>query len=152
MRTCKHLKSLRGEDAELARLGGDSKAFFATGNRVAGQEPAPGTGAAPVNQEMVKRVALAESWEKGGQRDLTGWALSEKLDGMRCLWDGAGRMWSRTGKPVHAPASLLRQMPTGTMLDGELFLGRGRFQVSAAARLTRHSARACPHRPLHLCT
>ena len=97
MRTCKHLKALRGEDAELKRLGGDAKQFYATGNKVAGKEP-QAAGAAPVNNDMVKMVALAESWEKTASKDLTGWALSEKLDGMRCLWDGVGQLWSRTGK------------------------------------------------------
>jgi DNA ligase-1 len=126
MRTCKHLKALRGEQAELERLGGDPKAFFASGNRVAGQAAAAGAGVAPTNEAVVKTVALADSWD--GVRDLTGWALSEKLDGMRCLWDGKGGCFSRAGKEVYVPASLCLQLPLGTALDGELWLGRGQFQ------------------------
>ena len=124
-RTCKHLKALRGEDAELARLGGDHKAFYATGNRVAGAEPAA-TGGADVNADLAKAVALAERWDESSE--LPGWALSEKLDGMRCVWDGASRLWTRTGHEVHAPPSLRAALPVGTPLDGELWLGRGRFQ------------------------
>ena len=129
VRTCKHLKAFRGEDAERQRVGSD-KQFYATGNKVAGHDSAPAasSGAAPVNDGMAQLVALAESWEKVGGKDLTGWALSEKLDGMRCLWDGAGKLWSRTGKEVFAPPSFMSALPRGTVLDGELWLGRGMFQ------------------------
>jgi DNA ligase-1 len=54
--------------------------------------------------------------------------MSEKLDGMRAVWDGEG-LYSRTGKPVSAPPSFFEQLPPGFALDGELFLGRKRFQV-----------------------
>ena len=90
MRTCKHLKALRGADAELARLGGDSKTFFASGNRIAGADPPGGSSGADVNQQIVKQVTLASSWD--GVAQLSGWALSEKLDGQRCVWDGVGQV------------------------------------------------------------
>jgi len=144
MRTCKHLKALRGEQAELERLGGDPKAFFASGNRVAGQAAAAGAGVAPTNEAVVKTVALADSWD--GVRDLTGWALSEKLDGMRCLWDGKGGCFSRAGKEVYVPASLCLQLPLGTALDGELWLGRGQFQraMSIVRRTDRNESAWAP--------
>ena len=59
--------------------------------------------------------------------DPRGWLVSEKLDGMRAWWDG-GRLWSRQGKPVFAPPWWLAHLPKGVALDGELWLGRGRFQ------------------------
>lgn len=70
---------------------------------------------------------LAEKWLPNC--DPTGWWLSEKLDGVRALWDGT-QLRTRTGKTIHAPADLLRQFPT-TPLDGELWIGRGEFQRTA---------------------
>ncbi len=86
---------------------------------------------------------------------LGGWFASEKLDGMRCFWDGgisrglsidivpwantdkAGRLvdkvyatglWSRYGIAIRAPNFWLDQLPPGIPLDGELYLGRQRFE------------------------
>lgn len=126
-RTCKHLKALRGEAAELKRLGGDHKAFFASGNKVAGVDaPAGSGGGGTANQEVAKSIALASSWD--GTSELVGWALSEKLDGQRAFWDGHDRLWTRTGNEIYPPLSLISSLPTGVPLDGELFLGRGQFQ------------------------
>src|SRR5881394_1924741 len=67
-RTCKHLKKLRGDAAEIARVGS----------------------AAPPTRKSVERaeaaakaapVLLAESWD--GVLDPAGWWMSEKLDGVR---------------------------------------------------------------------
>jgi DNA ligase-1 len=68
-------------------------------------------------------VALAEKWTS---EDPAGYYLSEKLDGMRCLWDGS-KLYTRNGNPIHAPPNLVAQLPD-IALDGELFLGRGKFQ------------------------
>lgn len=57
----------------------------------------------------------------------TGWLISEKLDGVRALWDGA-TLTSRNGNTFFAPAWFLAQLPAGTALDGELYIGRGKFQ------------------------
>ena len=54
--------------------------------------------------------------------------MSEKLDGMRAFWDGKGTLWSRAGNQIRAPAFFTAALPAGMELDGELFLGRGRFQ------------------------
>lgn len=59
-------------------------------------------------------------------QDPSGWLMSEKLDGVRALWDGA-RLVSRNGNPFPAPAEWLAKLPP-VSLDGELWLGRGRFQ------------------------
>ncbi len=88
---------------------------------------------------------------KPGKVSPAGWYVSEKLDGVRAFWDGgvsrgmaAGQvpysntvkdvnpqkatgLWSRTGKVIHAPDWWLNHLPHFP-LDGELFLGRGRFQ------------------------
>lgn len=72
-------------------------------------------------------MSLAAAYDES-KHDVAGWLLSEKLDGMRCLWDGKGALWSRTGHRVPAPSYILACLPAGTPLDGELFLGRGKFQ------------------------
>src|SRR6266487_1052405 len=66
-RTCKHLKKLRGEAEEIARVGS-----AAPPTRKAQQRAEAADKAAP--------VLLAETWD--GQLDPTGWWLSEKLDGV----------------------------------------------------------------------
>jgi DNA ligase 1 len=78
-------------------------------------------------------VMLAKTY--AGQ-DPTGWWMSEKLDGVRLLWTGAEAL-SRNGKLIAIPDSLWAQLPA-IALDGELWLGRGRFQetVSIVRRQT----------------
>lgn len=59
--------------------------------------------------------------------------VSEKLDGVRALWDGATLRF-RSGRAVVAPAWFLAALPK-TPLDGELWMGRRRFdELSGAVR------------------
>lgn len=59
--------------------------------------------------------------------------ISEKLDGARALWDGQ-RLRFRSGREVAAPAWFLAGLPS-ELLDGELWIGRGRFeQLSGTVR------------------
>ena len=63
-----------------------------------------------------------------------GYLVSEKYDGVRALWDGQALRF-RGGGRVAAPAWFTAGLPKGTALDGELWLGRGRFDaVSATVR------------------
>lgn len=59
--------------------------------------------------------------------DPAGHLVSEKYDGVRALWDGR-RLRFRSGLPVAAPAGFVQRLPT-VPLDGELWLGRGRFEA-----------------------
>lgn len=59
--------------------------------------------------------------------DPSGWLVSEKLDGVRALWDGSSLRF-RSGAPIEAPAWFLARLPKQA-LDGELWLGRGRFDA-----------------------
>lgn len=52
--------------------------------------------------------------------------ISEKLDGVRAYWDGKTLRF-RSGNIVNAPAWFISTLPTQA-LDGELWLGRGRFE------------------------
>ena len=61
--------------------------------------------------------------------------VSEKYDGVRALWDGRV-LRHRSGREVAAPRSFLAALPSEP-LDGELWLGRGRFEaLSAIVRTT----------------
>lgn len=65
--------------------------------------------------------------------DPRGWLVSEKLDGVRAIWDGS-RLWFRSGLPIAAPGWFTNRLPP-VALDGELWMGRGRFEeTSGAAR------------------
>ena len=59
--------------------------------------------------------------------------VSEKLDGVRALWDG-GTLRFRSGRTVPAPAWFLQHLPPEP-LDGELWMGRRRFdELSGTVR------------------
>ena len=58
--------------------------------------------------------------------DPLGYLVSEKLDGVRARWDGT-RLHFRSGLPVLAPSWFTAALPA-TPLDGELWIGRGRFE------------------------
>ncbi len=112
-RTCKHLKKLRGEAAELERIGSDPPEKVAT--------EADGEDATP---KVDMPLLLAESWK--GDLDITGWWMSEKLDGVRAYWNGTTFL-SRLGNEFFAPEWFTKGLPS-TPLDGELWLDRKKFQ------------------------
>lgn len=62
--------------------------------------------------------------------DPAGFLVSEKLDGVRATWDGTV-LHFRSGLPVAAPAWFTAGLPAQP-LDGELWLGRGRFEALVA--------------------
>jgi len=76
-------------------------------------------------------VMLAHSYNPEKYDIADGWLLSEKLDGMRALWDGQ-RLISRQGNTIHAPDFFLANFPEDMALDGELFAGRGRFNETVS--------------------
>lgn len=82
-----------------------------------------------VRKDTAPPILLAETFEKG-KDDPTGWWVSEKLDGVRAYWNGEAFI-SRLGNTFHAPESFKRSLPKRVVLDGELWLGRGRFQEAS---------------------
>lgn len=108
-RTCKHLRSYRSEAAELERLGA--------------LPPVPVT-QAEKNTVTAPGLLLAQTWDNNA--DLSGWHLSEKLDGVRCYWTGK-EFRSRQGNVFHAPDWFIEGLPSKP-LDGELWLDRKAFQ------------------------
>jgi DNA ligase-1 len=109
-RTCKHLRKLRGDAAEEARIGSAVAAPVKATKGDKDTTPA--------------LLLLAESWDN--ELDLRGWWMSEKLDGVRAFWDGK-RFLSRQGNIYLAPDWFLEGLP-GTPLDGELWIDRKTFQ------------------------
>ncbi len=92
-------------------------------------------------------LMLAIDFEWGKHR-VGGMYLSEKMDGMRCVWIPETRgvkttlipwanskkeftatgLWSRYGHVIHCPPEYTKNFPTNILMDGELWLGRGGFQ------------------------
>ncbi len=58
--------------------------------------------------------------------DITGYLVSEKLDGVRARWDGR-QLLTRAGNRIDAPAWFTAGWPAQA-IEGELWIGRGRFQ------------------------
>ncbi|ABZ76307.1 ATP dependent DNA ligase [Shewanella halifaxensis HAW-EB4] len=70
--------------------------------------------------------------------NISGYLVSEKLDGVRGYWDGKA-MYSRSGRLINLPAWFIEGFPEFP-LDGELWIERGTFeQVSATVRKTKAS-------------
>lgn len=111
-RTCKHLRKLRGEAAEEARVGAAVAPV-----RVPKDAAEGGEAAGPP-------LLLAERWDNAA--DLSGWWMSEKLDGVRAYWDGK-QFVSRLGNLFLAPDWFLEGFPE-VPIDGELWIDRKRFQ------------------------
>ncbi|MDP2880804.1 MAG: DNA ligase [Azonexus sp.] len=67
------------------------------------------------------------------QIDVSRYLVSEKLDGVRAIWDGQVLRF-RSGKTINAPAWFLAGLPKQP-LDGELWIARGQFErVSGIVR------------------
>ena len=58
-----------------------------------------------------------------GQVDVSRYLVSEKLDGVRAVWDGEVLRF-RSGRTINAPAWFVAALPKQP-LDGELWIGRG---------------------------
>lgn len=68
-------------------------------------------------------ISLANVYVEGS--DPSGYLVSEKLDGMRGYWDGK-RLLTRGGNVINAPVWFAAGWPDHP-LDGELWIGRGKF-------------------------
>ena len=120
-RSCKHIRKLRGDAAEAARVGSALPARPVR-TRSDGSEA----------ESAGPPLLLAETWDT--TQDLADWWMSEKLDGVRAYWDGT-QFISRLGNRYHAPDWFVAGLPD-VPLDGELWLDRKAFQrtVSIARR------------------
>lgn len=81
--------------------------------------------AAATTEKETPHLLLANVWNPS--IDPTGWWMSEKYDGLRAYWDGQ-KLWSRKGNLIHAPDYFLAEFPRDIVLDGELWIGHGKFE------------------------
>jgi DNA ligase-1 len=109
-RTCKHIRKLRGDAAEEARLA------------AAGTLLPP----KPKGEEDKKELPLLKGDPWDGEQDVTGWWISEKFDGVRAYWDGK-QFLSRGYNIYYAPDWFAAGLPNHP-LDGELWIARKRAQ------------------------
>lgn len=137
-RTCKHLKAFRGESIEMARIAGSLPATSnsatpkaasarSTNSVVSASSTTPSTTplTTPEGSKQVPPLLLAHPWDN--MQDLSGYWMSEKLDGIRAYWNGKV-FTSRLGNEFYAPDWFVEGLPTNMILDGELWAGRKKFQ------------------------
>src|SRR4051812_12518464 len=79
----------------------------------------------PASEAEAPPLLLANVWKPS--IDPSGWWMSEKYDGLRGYWDGQ-KLWSRKGNLIHAPEYFLAELPRDVALDGELWIGHGKFE------------------------
>lgn len=135
-RICKHIKAnIKPECLPHAALVRSGMISASTSSTVITPAPKPAVRLTPkgkvstavggaVRKATAPDVLLAETWDN---QDPTGMWISEKLDGVRAYWDGKNFI-SRLGNTFIAPESFKRWLPKNLVLDGELWIGRKRFQ------------------------
>jgi len=80
---------------------------------------------------VVAKAAMQHGRDWEGD-DPTGWHVCEKLNGVRCYWDGANA-WSKEGNLIKLPPRIVRDMPEGLHRDGEIYAGRDGFEIARSA-------------------
>jgi DNA ligase 1 len=80
------------------------------------------------NAQGIPPLLLANAYHAG--IDLGDYWVSEKYDGVRGYWDGR-RLLTRAGNVIEAPVWFLERLPP-LPLDGELWMGPGSFEATAA--------------------
>jgi len=72
-------------------------------------------------------------------KNVTGWYMSEKLDGVRAFWDGK-ELVSRGGTVFNAPSFFIKKFPKHK-LDGELWSKEGKFdKISSIVRSSKKTS------------
>jgi DNA ligase 1 len=79
--------------------------------------------------KQVPELLLAQVYSQG--IDIKQYLVSEKLDGVRAIWDGK-QLKTRQGNVINAPNWFVKDLPK-TPLDGELWLVRGEFDALSGA-------------------
>lgn len=72
---------------------------------------------------------LADTYD--GSQDISDWLMSEKLDGIRSIWDGKN-LYSRNNNQFYPPEDFIKNFPKDFVFDGELFLERNSFSETVS--------------------
>ncbi|TLS67227.1 DNA ligase [Mariprofundus erugo] len=88
----------------------------------------------PSSLQAAEEILLLKTWQP--DQDVSGWLMSEKLDGVRARWDGQ-HLISRGGHRYHAPAWFTKDFPPFAV-DGELWSKRGDFEQILSIVLRQH--------------
>jgi DNA ligase-1 len=125
-RKCKHILELLGESKKRSFEQQDNIVKKSIKRRKKIKE----------NNENIPlwKPLLAEKYDES--KNIDGYWMSEKYDGVRAYWDGKGKLWSRTCKMVYdAPPWFINKFPKNIPLDGELWCKRDMFdKASSIAR------------------
>ena len=78
---------------------------------------------------VMPQVMLAKNYVAGVV--VKDYLISEKLDGVRAVWDGK-QLRFRSGRVIAVPTWFIQHFPK-TAMDGELWIGRGQFDVVSGA-------------------
>lgn len=82
-------------------------------------------------KDIIPQLTLAKNF-KDSITNQAYW-VSEKLDGIRCYWDGQ-QLQTRSGRVIHSPKWFTKNFPSQA-LDGELWIKRGGYQLLTKAVL-----------------
>ncbi|KUI99515.1 hypothetical protein VRK_15990 [Vibrio sp. MEBiC08052] len=92
---------------------------------------------AGLHDEFPEQVMLANTYTPNrDELEFSHYRVSEKLDGIRGVWDGK-QLRTRNGTQIHAPQWFLRQLPPFPV-EGELWAGRGQFHLVQQTILDQH--------------
>uniref|UniRef100_A0A7S3DM84 SWIM-type domain-containing protein n=1 Tax=Entomoneis paludosa TaxID=265537 RepID=A0A7S3DM84_9STRA len=137
VRTCKHIQELRGANAEQVRMQENNTWLTTASSKTNSPKKSTNkaTNTTSTNNKSqnggvlfdAHHLTLAHKWDPSKNKNAANYLLSEKLDGMRALWNGV-ELVSRAGNTIDAPDFFLAGFPANMALDGELFMGRGQFQ------------------------
>ena len=81
----------------------------------------------PSGKEKINLTLMLAQVYDPDKVEPTGWYMSEKLDGVRCYWDGKS-LYSRNGNIFYPPDYFVKALPKNFALDGELWTKRDDFQ------------------------
>lgn len=88
----------------------------------------------PANAAVAAEPMLPQVYTR--QVDVSGWLMSEKLDGVRGYWDGR-QLLSKNGYRFYPPEEFSRDLPPFP-LEGEIWGGRGSFEQTVSIVGTQH--------------
>lgn len=95
---------------------------------------------AKTQDPLESKVLLLMDYHKARPSNVQEFVMSEKLDGVRALWNGK-QLLTRNGRVIKAPACFTKHFPPFA-LDGELWIGRGEFEK--ALTLVQKDCTHCP--------